>query len=252
MKKKIRIITIVVFVIAAIPITTYIRKGNEKSVEQFKQARIVETEQAFAEALKIDGWIYAKGAFTGQIPIEKLREGSKTLNITVDLLSDYSIEPVIEEAINSLKGDFFKVWLKVGKVKWDKTYTQHTMDSFYTANAEAESVSFLGQTFNPDKIIPLLSKREKTVYPEKRNTLLGYELETIKSPYKTWIEVLVADGKIMEKELSLTADEHMQQVKAAAKGKTNSMNTSITFEFLGFWFVLMFVVLCLEGKCIKS
>lgn len=247
MKKIVRIITIVVFIIAAFPIISYIKKGNEKSVEQYKEARKVETEQAFAEALKTDGWIYAKGAFIGKAPLEKLTEGSKALS--VDAL--FTNKSDTESITKLLKGDFIRIWLTIGEVEREKPGDPFSIDPTYTARTETENISFLGHPFDKEKIIPLLFRKEKIQFPESGSSLDGYELEMIRSPYETWIKVLVADGKIVEKELSLTADEQMQSLKAAAEGTSNSLNTYAVAGFLGFWLVLLLIVLWLEGKWIK-
>lgn len=60
MTKRIRIITIVVFVLLAIPISISLRKGVDKNIEQYNVARKVNTAADFAEALKSDGWILLK------------------------------------------------------------------------------------------------------------------------------------------------------------------------------------------------
>lgn len=247
MKKIVRIITIVVFIVAVFPISTCMRKSTEKNIEQFKEARKVTTEAEFAEALKFDGWVYAKGAFVGKAPLEKLNEGSKTLNIDALFTNKKEAERVAEK----LKGDFIRVWLELGTVDRENPGDAFSINPTYTALAETDYLTFLGQDFSPEYIIPLLNKKEKIQYPERGSSAYAYELEMIRSPYETWLKVLAADGKIVEKEISVVAGEHINDLLNASEGKSKNAYNYPIYGFLGFWLVLLLILLWLEGKWIK-
>ncbi len=249
MKRVVRIITIVVFVVTAIPISTCLRKGVDKNIEQYHEARKVNSEVDFAEALKSDGWIYADGAFVGKAPLSELTKGKKSVNLDLDML--LSKREDVDRIIQKIRGDYIWIELKTGKVERDDN-NQYKLKVAYRATAQAEQVTFLGQRFETDKILPKIPKTTVMRYPEKGTTLHGYEVNGISSPYHTWLMVFVENGQIVESKLSLTHDRAMQDLKEAAEGDSSKLKNSTVAGFIVVWLILLLIVLWLEGKYIRD
>lgn len=251
MRKIIRIITIAVFVITAIPISTCLRKGAERDIEQYKEARKVNTEEAFAEALKTDGWIYADGAFIGKAPLDELRKSKRSRKLKIESFLHKGAD--VNRIVDSLMaaGDYIEIRLTTGTVLRENKDDVFKINKNYTAYTCAESVTFLGQTFEAKLILPQLLSYTIAQQPRRGDSYEAYEITGVKSPSYTWLKVNVSNGQIVENDLSIFHESAVESLKEAAEGDGEKYKNYTIGGFLVTWLILMFVVLWLEGKYIK-
>lgn len=247
MKKKIKLITIAAFLVLAVPISIMLYNHTDSDAIAIREgARLVETENEFAEALKTDGVIFAKGQVTGKADTELLRQGTRDLLNPAILITD--LDGVLDRVIDGLRGNFLRLELHIGHIEWE-TGDEYSLDKVYSAYAAAETVEFLGQQFNAEPILSTYSTDETIVEPEN-DSYDGYRLEMLRNPLKGWLRVKVENGSVAESEMQLITEEAMQHLKDAAEGKDSK--TSTIAGFLIFWLILMGIVLYLENRFFKS
>jgi len=247
MKKKVRIITAVLFVVLAFPMINGVKKSLDKEIARFKEARKVSTEAEFAEALKSDGWIYAHGAFEGVAPLSDLMQG-KHMYGSFQKVSDEDIR----KNISRIKGNYIMLSLKMGIVKREELNDPFEMNVRYEASSYAEELTFLGQKFDTKKMTAKMPISRISYHPINGNSHRAYEIMGISSPHDAWMILLVENGQIVDDKLKIKDSSHIEMLEEAADGDSSAYKRTYIFLFIIFWALLLWLVLWLEGKLIKS
>lgn len=256
-KKRWIVAGVLLFVAACIFV--YRLSVYEDEAAQISDARIVESEQQLEEALKQDGYIYAKGKIDGDLD-------SKHITLIDGVLSA-NPRKVPKGYHDVFMGQYLVLHAELGYYEYDKdVYQQSTRYVYYFVEKKRETlasgtVTVLGKTFsvtNPDKLFErvgihlnqvgdgafvkdaegrLIPSLEK---PDQVPSYEGYQLTAISSGIDAVLKLRVQDGKPVDDDMEMIAVADFDQSKELAEtGKFDYATEIMAYVIL--WILMTLV-----------
>lgn len=210
----------------------------KKEAEFLENVRTVETEQALREALREDGWIYAKGKLSGNLQMKDVSL------VNGELYDDVSKIPRGYKPV--FFGTVIELEVKIGNYEYDKDAyesNRHIQHRFYakkTRKLRTKTIGVLGMDFNVEKsenllqrcdalrqrfgdgimvknadgdVVPLISGPEKDFYYR------GYEAHACPSDIEGALKIQVKDGKVAEDAFEIIPAQELEGIEAMAAGE---------------------------------
>ncbi len=223
MKKRVMLVTVVVFLLGAIPLGLWASGLRDERTQALTQARPVATEADFARALASDGWIVAEGEMSGRAPVADLGiDGLVVVGVPTSPSGNLQFDRLKKEALDAIAslGDQLMVRVVVGPVEQQGGVM--TQRPIRTVSVAARQVTFLGQTFDAAAIGAFPTRGTAVLSPPRHaSEVPRFTIEAVPSPRPGWLLVHVSNGAIVAADTQFLDKEAMRQLRLEAAGGTD-------------------------------
>ncbi|MDO4753845.1 MAG: hypothetical protein Q4A41_02455 [Bacillota bacterium] len=256
---KLRWIVAVVLLFLVASLCVYNTTATQDEAAELTKARVVESQDAFREALKTDGLIYAKGTVEGMIDMDDV-------SLVDGVLSD-DPSKMPKDYNRVFFGEYMEIDVQLGQYKYDKEIYEKSSRFEYqfvgekTLNLRTKTVGMFGVEFNienaknPLERCALLKqnvaegmfvlngsgqKVPSLSYPKDDGYYIsGYQVRGIPTKFKGALKLRVENGTPAVEDIEVLPESDMQMLEEMAAGNFNYAEHIAAYVAL--WIVLVLV-----------